>query len=63
MTTLRTGVAGLVAVAMMSFGAAACTPEQQAQVGTGLGQVVEFYLYLAILQTACAGQVGHDCGP
>ena len=37
MRKVRTAVAAVVAVAVMSLGAAACTPEQQTQVGTTLG--------------------------
>jgi hypothetical protein len=40
MRTIRRSVAVLVAVATLSFGAAACTPQQQQQVGNGLGQLI-----------------------
>lgn len=53
MRRIRLVIATLVAVAMMSFGAAACTPEQQAQVeafpaalGTGIGQVFTLWLWV-----------------
>jgi hypothetical protein len=67
MRKVRVAVAGLVAVAMMSFGAAACTPEQQVQVGTGLGQVIGFLIFAAYMNSAppCppAPQPCPDWGP
>jgi hypothetical protein len=49
MSRFRIVIATLVAVAMMSLGAAACTPEQQAEVGPALSGVIAFILLSAVL--------------
>ena len=57
MRKIRVGMAALTAVGMLSFGAAACTPEQSAQLntqlqelpvalGTGLGQLFTLWLWV-----------------
>jgi hypothetical protein len=58
MGRIRLVCATLVAVALMSFGAAACSPEQTAQLntqlqelpsalGTGIGEVITLWLWVA----------------
>jgi hypothetical protein len=54
MSRFRIVIATLVAVAMMSLGAAACTPEQQAQKPEGIAglvlSILAFNLWIAICQ-------------
>jgi hypothetical protein len=63
MRKVRTAFAAVLAVATLSLGGAACTPEQQAQLGTGIGQVIGLAVYLSFMQAYCAGVTTHDCGP
>jgi hypothetical protein len=44
----RLATAALVAVAMMSLGAAACTPEQDTLIGTGIANLITFILFIHV---------------
>ena len=48
MGRVRLAVAAVVAVAMMSIGAAACTPEQANEIGTGLVNAIGFILFIHV---------------
>ena len=48
MSRLRISIATIVAVAMMSLGAAACTPAQQAEIPQVLGEVIGFIIVVVL---------------
>ena len=52
MRRVRLTIAIILATAMMSFGATACTPEEEASFGTGIGQVIGLVITLVILGSA-----------
>jgi hypothetical protein len=58
MRRFRLVIATLVAVAMMSIGTAACTPDQQAEAGPVLGQVITLLLDIILAQTVCTPNGG-----
>jgi len=53
MSRFRIVIATLVAVAMMSLGAAACTPEQQAQKPEGIAGLVLALISFTVFAAAC----------
>jgi len=52
MRKVRLTIAIILATAMMSFGATACTPEEEASFGAGIGQVIGLAVFLAFLSSA-----------
>ena len=52
MTRMRITVAAVVAVAMLSFGSASCTPQQVADFPKALGDLIGFVLTAFVL-TCC----------
>ena len=48
MGKMRKAAAMVVAVAMLSVGATACTPEQQSQIGTALANFITFLLFINV---------------
>jgi hypothetical protein len=48
MRRFRVVIASFVAAAMLSTGAAACTPEQSSLIGTGLVNLITFILFVHV---------------